>query len=47
MNLLIEQAAETDGIQSNAPLFRPDVWRDVELRALHRNATRHTIGVTA
>ena len=31
MDFLIEQAAETDGVQSNAPLLGPDVWSDVKL----------------
>ena len=33
MNLLIEQAAQTDGVQSHAPLLGPYVWSDVELTA--------------
>ena len=33
VNLLIEQAAETDGVQSYAPLLGPDVWSDMKLTA--------------
>ena len=33
MDPLIEQAAEADGVQSNAPLLGPDVGSDVELAA--------------
>jgi hypothetical protein len=33
VNVLIEQAAQTDGVQPHAPLLGPHVWIDVEQTA--------------